>query len=99
MNAMSKAAREDILAKIKSALKREGQLDSPRNPDVPGLNAPDESEPVTGRNQHHLKELVKQFELELLLVGGHFYIASTVDSACNYIEALASKRRARSVIS
>ena len=101
---MSKAAREDILAKIKKALKRDGQLDSPRGPEVSsvevsGLNAPDESEPITGKNQHQLEGLVKQFELELLRVGGHFYVACGADSACACIENLASKRRARSVIS
>ena len=99
MSAMSKAAREVILAKIKRALKRDDHLDSPRGVEVSGLNAPDEPGPITGRNQHQLEELVKRFELELLRVGGHFYVASAVDSACVYIENLASKRRARSVIS
>jgi L-lactate dehydrogenase complex protein LldG len=96
---MSEAAREDILAKIKGALKRDEQPDSPRGAQWHGSNARGESEPAADRSPRQSEELAKRFELELIKVGGHFHIARTFDSACDYVEGLASKRRARSVVS
>ncbi|HKP85939.1 MAG TPA: lactate utilization protein [Blastocatellia bacterium] len=99
MSRVSKPAREEIFEKIRSALKRDDKRDPPRVAKEPESNAPEVSRRITDAKQPSREELIKQFELELTRVGGHFYHALSASQACDYVESLASERRARSAVS
>lgn len=104
---MSKAAREEILGKIRNALNRDNQRNDQRDgqPDRPGdpqslkSTAPVQSQRPAEITEQQREQLVEKFELELARVGGHFYVARAADSICEYVEHLACQHRAKSVIS
>lgn len=87
---MSKSAREEILAKIKSALKRDGQPASPLSESNPT--------PQIDRRVEPQSELANRFEFELTRIGGRFHVARTARAVCDYIENLVSIKQAKIII-
>ena len=87
---MSETAREEMLARIKRALKRDDQSSSLRSE---GNSAP----PVIKKDEQK-NDLAKRFEIELARIGGHFRIARTADAVCDYIENLISIKQTKTVI-
>ena len=86
---MSETAREEILARIKRALKRNDQPPAARSEgnSAPQINKRDEQ-----------SELAKRFELELTRIGGRFHIARTAGAVCDYVENLVSIKQTKTVI-
>jgi L-lactate dehydrogenase complex protein LldG len=81
---MPETAREEMLSRIKDALKRE----SPRD-DLAAPGGPDQScrqAIVAGLRSR--ADLISQFEAEIRLAGGHFYAAGGADAACEYVRGL-----------
>jgi L-lactate dehydrogenase complex protein LldG len=91
---MSETAREEILARIKGALKRDDQVNSLRG-EASISNATQDGK----RDEQQVGELAKRFELELTRVGGRFHVACTNDAARAYVENLISIKQARAVVS
>jgi L-lactate dehydrogenase complex protein LldG len=85
---MSETAREEMLARIKRALKRDAQASSLRS-EGNSAQQPDERDE---------QELAKRFELELTLIGGRFHVARTADAVCDYIENLISIKQTETII-
>jgi L-lactate dehydrogenase complex protein LldG len=92
MIAMSGTAREEMLARIKSALRRDDQSTSLRG-EASSSNAIQD-----GKSDEQRGELAKRFELELKRIGGRFHVARTAGAVCDYIENLISIKQARAVI-
>jgi L-lactate dehydrogenase complex protein LldG len=79
-------AREEILSRIKSALKHE-----PARGDAVASNATEQSARPTGESREQKRgDLIAQFEIELTQVGGQFYLAESAEAACEYVRKLAS---------
>ncbi len=87
---MSETAREEILARVKRALKRDDQSFS--------LRSEENSAQQIIKEDLQPGELVKRFELELTRIGGHSHIARTADAICDYIENLVSIKQTKTVI-
>lgn len=83
-----------MLARIKSALKRDDQFDS-----LPGEASSSNAIQEIKRDEQQRGELAKRFELELMRVGGRFHVACTADAVWAYIENLISIKQARTVVS
>jgi L-lactate dehydrogenase complex protein LldG len=90
---MPGTAREEMLARIKSALKRDDRFDS-LHIEASSSNAIQ----VSQKNEQQRGELAKRFELELTRVGGHFHVACTADAAVSYIKNLISIKQTSSVV-
>lgn len=85
---MSRTAQEEILARIKSALKRD---DHP-----PSLQIKETFPQPPGERDE--QELAKQFEFELTRIGGRFHIARAADEVFDYIENLVSIKQTKTVV-
>jgi L-lactate dehydrogenase complex protein LldG len=83
---MFESAREEILSKIKVALKH----DSARNA-AAASNEAERLHPQTDETREQNRgNLLTQFEVELKLAGAHFYSAASASAACEYVRKLAS---------
>ena len=96
----AKSAREEILGDIRRALHREGKSDTMRG--GPVRSASSELDQLVSEIKKNCElrrgELIEQFESELRRVGGRFHRATTVESAFQYIEQVASVRQAKTII-
>ncbi|HVG17948.1 MAG TPA: lactate utilization protein [Blastocatellia bacterium] len=82
---MSKSAREEVLSKIRGALKHA----APRG-DVGASNGAGQSLRQVGKGDGPSRaDLISRFEIELGRVGGRFYIADGAPAACEYVRSLA----------
>lgn len=94
------SAREEILGDIRRAL--ETEVSSPPLP-AEAVAAQqrqlDQSVFAIKKDcEQRRDDLIKQFATELLAVGGRFYAAPTGEAAFQYVEQLASDRRAKTII-
>lgn len=96
----AKSARDEILGDINRALHREeksrlaGEVRSPS-----AWGQLDQLVSEIKRNcERRRAELVQQFESELTRIGGRYYAAANAESAWQYIEQIASDRRARRIV-
>jgi L-lactate dehydrogenase complex protein LldG len=87
---MPETARDEMLARIKSALKRDDQSSS--------LRSEGNSAQQVFNKDEQQSDLIKRFELELTRIGGRFHIARTADAVCDYIENLISLKQTKTVI-
>lgn len=87
---MSETARDEMLARIKRALKRDDQSSS--------LRSEGNSAQQIIKNDEQQSDLIKRFELELTRIGGRFHIARTADAVCDYIENLISIKQTKTII-
>lgn len=96
----AKSAREEILGDIGRGLHREGKSDALRAEPVPSSSSElDQLVSEIKKNcEQRRGELIEQFESELRRVGGRFHRATTVESAFQYIEQVASVRQAKTII-
>ncbi|HEX8091844.1 MAG TPA: lactate utilization protein [Blastocatellia bacterium] len=85
---MPESAREEMLSRIKDALKREPSRDERAAPGSPKQSPRQVSDGGVGGRA----DLIAQFEAELRRVGGHFYVADGVNAACEYVQNLAPAR-------
>lgn len=99
---MSQTAREEILSKIKSALKGE----APPRPAPPARDedlfaasrAKQVASEIIKRCEQNRRQLIARFQDELTRVGGFFYAAESRESVCEYVEKLAVAEGVRSVV-
>jgi L-lactate dehydrogenase complex protein LldG len=96
----AETAREEILGDIRRALHKEGKSGPLRA--EPVASASGELDQVVSEIKKNCEqrrgELIKQFESELRRVGGRFHRATTVESAFQYIEQVASVRQAKTIV-
>jgi L-lactate dehydrogenase complex protein LldG len=85
---MAHSAREEMLSRIKAALKTE----APRK--ASSVPTAQTSRAVGERRE----DLIEQFEAELTRIGGHLFRAESVEAASEYVEQLARAAGARRVI-
>lgn len=94
------SAREEILADVRRALHREEKSNPPHSERV--NSAPRQLDRLVSDIKKNCEqrrgELIEQFECELARIGARFHRASTIESAYQYIEQVASVRNARAVI-
>ncbi len=88
---MAHTAREEVLSRIKAALKSEApqkglSFSSPR------------ADQILQKCDERRERLVEQFAAELTRVGGHLFRAASLNAASEYIERLALSAGAKSVI-
>ena len=96
----AKSAREEILGDIGRALHGEGKAGPLRGEPVPSASS-DLDQLVSAIRkdcEQRRGELIEQFESELTRVGGRFHRATTVESAFQYIEQVASARQAKTIV-
>jgi L-lactate dehydrogenase complex protein LldG len=83
---MFESVREEILSKIKGALKHNSARDT-----TPASNAVEQSaRQINDTREQKRGDLLKQFEVELARAGGHFYSADSASAVCEYVRKLAS---------
>ena len=82
---MFESAREEILAKIKGALKHDPARDATPAPDAVNQSVRQINE-ARGQTRD---DLLTQFEVELVRAGGHFYSAASASAICEYVRKLA----------
>ena len=83
---MFESAREEILSRIKGALKHQASRDG-----VALSIGSEQSARQTGEGgQAKRGDLLTKFEIELSRVGGQFYFADSARAACEYVRGLAS---------
>lgn len=88
---MAHTAREEVLSRIKAALKREAPQESL------SLSSPQADE-IRQRCDEQRERLVEQFADELTRVGGHLFRATSPTAASEYVERLTLSAGAKSVI-
>jgi len=96
----AQSAREEILGDIRRALHGEGKSGPLRGEPVPSASS-ELDQLVSEINkdcEQRRGELIEQFKSELTRVGGRFHRATTVESAFQYIEQVASVRQAKTII-
>lgn len=100
MRSSSKSTREDILARIKTALSGSDQAthgsikgEAGQTDDVSHL-----VQAIRARSAVNRAVLVEQFKRELEAVGGVFHCASSAEAACDHIVQVASSHRTRLAI-
>ncbi|MFY9558434.1 MAG: lactate utilization protein [Blastocatellia bacterium] len=95
------AAREEILASVKLALKQV-EAGSASAQEAPGRSAAYSVDQVAREIRKNCgirrEDLIHQFDVELTKVGGHFYRAHNAESAIQYIQKVASDRQTSSII-
>jgi L-lactate utilization protein LutC len=92
------AAREEILGKIRSALKS-GESSGRGVAASAHVSSDDAKAGDTRRRcEDERIELLERFESELTRIGVRTHHAATIDSAAEYVEHIASKREARIII-
>jgi L-lactate dehydrogenase complex protein LldG len=96
----AKTAREEILGDIRRSLHGEGNAGPLRGEPVPSTSSHLDQLVSEIKNdcEQRRGELIEQFESELKRVGGRFHRATTVESAFQYIEQVASVRQAKTII-
>jgi L-lactate dehydrogenase complex protein LldG len=83
---MFETAREEILSRIKGALKHQASHGG-----VARSNSLEQSARQTGEaGQSKPGDLITQFQIELSRIGGQFYFADNAGAACEYVRGLAS---------
>lgn len=92
--------REGLLGDVRRALHREGKTWPVRG--EPGPSASRELDQLVSEIQKRCEQLrgdlIQQFESELTRIGGRYHRASTLESAFQYIEQVASVRQSRTVV-
>ena len=84
---MFESARDEILSKIRGALKH----DSSRDAAAAVTNMAGQSARQTDETRVQMRgDLLARFEAELKRAGGHFYSAASAGAACEYVRKLAS---------
>jgi L-lactate dehydrogenase complex protein LldG len=83
---MFETEREEILSRIKGALKHQESRDDAARSDGP-VQSPRQ---IGEGGQAKRNDLVTQFGIELSRIGGRFYLADGPGAACEYVRGLAS---------
>ncbi|MEK6407570.1 MAG: lactate utilization protein [Acidobacteriota bacterium] len=94
------SAREEILGDIRRALETE-VTSAPSPAETVAAQRRQLDQPVFAIKkdcEQRRDDLIEQFATELLAVGGRFYAAPTGEAAFQYVEQLASDRRAKTII-
>ena len=96
----AKSAREEILGDIRRALHGEGKAGPLHDEPVPSASSDLDQlvSEIRKDCEQRRAELIERFKSELTRVGGRFHRATTVESAFQYIEQVASVRQAKTII-
>lgn len=104
---MSQTAREEILSKIKSALKGQAQPRPALSRAAPlagdedlfeASRAKQVASEIIKRCEQNRAQLIARFQDELTRVGGFFYAAESTEAVCEYVEKLAVAGDVKSVV-
>lgn len=88
---MAHTAREEVLSRIRAALKREAPQEGLSSPSPP-------ADPRCEKGDERRERLIEQFAAELTRVGGHLFRAASLAAASEYVERLTLSAGARRVI-
>lgn len=100
MRASSKSAREDILARIKFALKGPNYSTGGANEGYAGQTGSGSHlvQAIRARCAENRPALIEQFQRELAAVGGVLHLASSAEAACDHIIQVAVSHQTRLAI-